>query len=68
VQPVFVVYRVNVVCQETLALKVHSVTMDPVHKASKETPDLTELLEQIQLDPRVTRVTKVMMGLFRHLN
>jgi hypothetical protein len=63
-----VAYRVNVACQETLALKVHSVTMDPVHRASKETPDLMALLVQTQLDPRVTRVTKVMMGLFRHLN
>jgi len=65
---VFVVCKVIVVYRETLALKVHSVTMDPVHRASKETQDLTALPVQTQLDLRVTRVIKVMMGLFRHLN
>jgi hypothetical protein len=65
---VFVVCKVIVVYRETLALKVHSVTMDPVLRASKETQDLTALPVQTQLDLRVTRVIKVMMGLFHLLN
>jgi hypothetical protein len=42
--------------------------MDPVLRASKETQDLTALPVQTQLDLRVTRVIKVMMGLFHLLN
>jgi hypothetical protein len=69
-QPESGVLKVVEVFLEILVFKVHSETADLVLalKESRETRDLKELLVQTQLDLRVTKVSKVMMDLFHHLN
>ena len=67
-QPASVVYKAIVAYLEMQVLKVPLETMVQVRKVSRETRDLKELLVQTQLDLRVTKVSKVMMDLFHHLN